>query len=162
MHSKEDLKTILKISLFCIAMSFFGFLYEEVVELPNMFGNSPIPIKNLWNNFHWKSNPAIYHAFPAMISLLCLVVLFFKRKHFEPFQEKIIKIVLVLQALTNVFTGIAVLGINDKLYFGAEVLNSQEVIYLATTWGILNFFRLLCVFFSFTYLTKLLSVKFFK
>lgn len=144
------------IAIVANAMSFFGFVYEEIDFIPNYFSKTPMEAKIQWNSFHSLTNPAYYHIPPSIAAILSITVIWFYKKYLSNRQIRILKVASIMIILINILTGIAVTQINDKLYFDMSVDSSETVKRLATIWAVLNFIRL-----SFTAICAILLMKMF-
>ena len=156
--SNKRIYSFICISVFANAMGFFGFLYEEIDFIPNYFIN-PLNAKIHWNQFHVYTNPAHYHIIPSIVAIICLIALWFYNQNFSIVQTKKLKIVSINTVLINCITGIAVLFINNKLFFDEPVNNSQILILLAVTWAILNMMRLILLGLNIIYLMKFFQIN---
>lgn len=141
------------------AMSFFGFIYEEIDFIPNYFGATPTEAKIQWSSFHSLTNPAYYHIPPSIVAIFCIAMIWFYKQHLSDSQLKKLKIASVVTILINILTGIAVTQINDKLYFGTSINNSETVKNLAIIWATLNFIRLSLVAVCIVLLVKMFSIR---
>ncbi len=153
---KREISTIVWTSILANAMSFFGFVYEEIDFVPNYFTSSPAEAKMSWSEFHSLTTPAYYHILPSIIAIMCVVALWFYKRNLTDNQIRKLKIASLSTLLVNILTGIAVTQINNKLYFGEPIGDSETIKTFATIWGILNFLRL-----SFVAISTMAFLKFF-
>jgi hypothetical protein len=138
--------------MWSLAMSFFGYLYEQIDFIPNFFSENPAEKQQHWKMFHQLTNPAYYHIFPALVSLACLVPLWITN------QEATRKQLIVASSavfLINLFTAIAVLNINDTLYFGNQLESDAAIRQLAVIWSVINSLRLIFIYIAFRALVKI-------
>lgn len=146
-------------AIIACTMSFFGFVYEQIDFIPNYLGATPIEAKMHWNNFHSITNPAYYHIPASIIAICCIAVIWYYRQYLTKTQIRKLRVVSLLTILVNVLTGIAVTQINDKLYFGTQIDNSETIKSLAIVWGVLNFIRLSFVAICAVLLVKMFSIS---
>ena len=159
MHLCNRIATLIYIVIFASAMSFFGFVYEQIDFIPNYFGLSPINAKIQWTSFHSITNPAFYHILPSIVTVFCVLMLWFYKHNLLIHQLRKLKIVSALVIVINILTGIAVTQINEKLYFDTSIIETKEVKNLAISWTLLNFSRLSLVAICIKILVKMFSIK---
>lgn len=136
---------IILLAIFCHAMCLFGYVYEQVVDVPNMWGSDPAAAKKMWTDYHTISNPEYYYILVTTIGLIAVIYLWVKRNKIIPADKKHARNALVLVILTNICTGIAVSNINNRLYFGTVAMTPGAITKLAALWSIVNSMRILFV-----------------
>ncbi len=156
-NSKTKISSFIWISIFANAMSFFGFLYEQIDFIPNYFF-SPLSSKIHWSQFHLFTNPAHYHVIHSLFSISCLIVLWIYNQNFNVIQIKKLKIISLNTLLVNCITGIAVNFVNNKLFFDEPVSNAEALVFLASIWAILNMLRLIFLGLNIFYLMAFFRV----
>lgn len=158
MLSKNNIYILLWITIFCNSMCFFGYVYEEIVDIPNiLFSDNSIKVNELWSNYHIITNPAHYYGFITSIGIISLILLWINKKVLSEVDFKKLKIASGLIILATIITTIAVTQINDFVFFGKPLEQSQNLHSLSIIWSILNFIRL-----SFTFLATLKLLSIFK
>jgi hypothetical protein len=121
----------------------FGFLYEEVVDVPNMmFGSSAAKAQAVWDPYHWATNPVFYYTIVAFPTFVSLVLLWLGRGELTPANRARLRAALGGHVAVAVLTGIAVTQINGTLYFGSPIGDSSQVHALAWTWFAVNALRI--------------------
>lgn len=145
-------------AIIACAMSFFGFVYEQIDFIPNYLSTTPIEAKMHWTSFHSITNPAYYHIPASIVAICCIAVIWYYRQHLSETQIRKLRVASLLTILVNILTGIAVTQINDKLYFGTQINNSETVKNLAIVWATLNFIRLFFVALCTVKLVKMFSI----
>lgn len=153
----KKITTALWIAIACSAMSFFGYVYEAIVDVPNMFGASPTDAKQMWTAYHSLTNPIHYHILPAMGAILGLAILWRYRSRLSSEQQKKLNIAIFTTIFANILTGIAVTQLNNRLYFGNPIDEPIVVINLAIAWSLVNFIRLLIVLICIISLLKIFN-----
>lgn len=130
-----------------IAMSFFGYLYEQIDFIPNYLVGVGYQNASLhWSNFHQVTNPAYYHILPACVAIVCIISIWRQKRTLSNAQHKALLLITIVTVLTNVLTTLAVTQINDQLFFGQSLENTTDIKTLALQWSILNILRLLFLF----------------
>ncbi len=132
----------LRIAVFSNAMMLFGFLYEEVVDVPNLMGSRAREAQALWGPYHWFSNPTYYFGLAGMAGLFSLLFLWLKRRELSSADRARLLVAIAGHAATAVLTVIAVTNINNHLYFGPPIGDPARVRLLAVTWFVLNAARI--------------------
>jgi hypothetical protein len=107
---------LLLFSLFGIALSFFGMLYEGIVTIPKMMDTS-IARMTFWRDYYAAINPLIYYIPIVPLATLSLVVLFFMAVNEQAAFKKRLGCIALLQIAALVITFSIVKGINPKLLF---------------------------------------------
>lgn len=156
-HSRR-LTWALWVAIFCNTMSFFGYVYEQIVFVPNMFSSSPTESKMLWTNYYTSTNPGHYHILVTVLALIAFIVLWIYRQGLGAQQSKRLKAATIMFVIANILTGIAVTQINNKLYFGGPINEAQVVLSLATSWALLNLMRAIAVFICIVSLLKIFQI----
>ena len=146
------------VAIFCNTMSFFGYVYEEIVDVPNFFGSSPTNAKVLWTTYHTVTNPIHYHGFVTIVALIALVIIWFYKEGLDSHQIKKLKLATITFVIANILTIIAVTQLNNKLYFGDPINDAQVVITLASSWAILNLIRAITVFICVVSLLQMFNI----
>lgn len=133
--------------LFTVAMSFFGYLYEQIDFIPNYFVDNSIESAVHWSTFHQLTNPAYYHILPSAVSLVCLALLWAKKKNLTHTQSKAVIRLFIFMILINLLTTVAVTTINDTLFFAQQLENLTSMKTEAIKWSLLNVSRLILLYF---------------
>jgi hypothetical protein len=135
----------LRIGVVCHAWYLFGFVYEEIVDVPNMIGSRGGQAQGLWDPYHWLTNPVHYYAVIALPAIACLALLWHRRHELPPADRRRLHTAIGGHAVLAVTTGIAVTLINDTLYFGPPIGDPNRVRVLALTWFTVNGIRIVGV-----------------
>jgi hypothetical protein len=127
----------------CHAWFFFGFLYEEIVDVPNMMtGSHAVTAQALWDPYHSVTNPVFYYAIVAVPALVSLAFLWLRRDELSPANRTRLRVAIGGHLAMAVLTAIAVTQINGTLYFGPPINDPARVDTLAWTWFAVNALRL--------------------
>ncbi|MEU4360256.1 hypothetical protein [Streptomyces virginiae] len=116
----------LRIAVCCEAWYFFGFLYEELVDLPNLLGSRAQEAQALWNPYHWTSNPAYYYAIVGLAGLPCAITLWRSRSHLRQQDRARLKTARWATLALLLLTDVAVTQLNNTLYFGPPMADRHE------------------------------------
>ncbi len=132
---------LLLFSLFGIALGFFGMLYEGVVLIPKMLGNT-MQRMQFWHNFYLLVNPIVFYIPLLPIATIVLILLYFITKQKGTVRKQLGK-ACICQIMTLVLTFYIVTQINLKLYF-SEIEKYADVIpYKTLIVNILSVIRLI-------------------
>jgi uncharacterized membrane protein len=133
----------LRIAIGCNAWFFFGFLYEEIVDVPNMmFGSRAASAQALWDPYHWVTNPVFYYVVVALPAVGSLVFLWLRRAELSPANRTRLQVAAGGHIAMALLTGIAVTQINGILYFGPPMGDPERVRTLAWVWFLVNALRI--------------------
>ena len=80
-EQQKKITILLWTTIIASAMSFFGFVYEEIDFIPNYLSLTPIEAKIHWNSFHSLTNPAFYHIPPSIIAIFSITMIWFYKQH---------------------------------------------------------------------------------
>lgn len=145
----------LRIGIVCHAWFCFGFLYEEIVDVPNMIGVRAAEAQALWDPYHWLTNPVFYYALIALPAPASLAYLWLKRAGLSPANQARLRVAIGGHLAMGILTMIAVTQINNIIYFGPPIGDPARVRLLASTWFVLNAARILATAVT---TTKLVSI----
>lgn len=132
----------LRVGVVCHAWYLFGFVYEEIVDVPNLIGARGMQAQGLWNPYHWLTNPVHYYAVVAAPAIACLGILWRRRHEFLPADRRRLRAAVSGHFVLALTTGVAVTLINGPLYFGAPIGDPDRVRLLALTWFTVNGIRI--------------------
>lgn len=106
---------LLLITLFGLALGFFGMLYEGVVIVPKMLNLTPAKMQ-LWHNFYLIINPIIFYVPVVPMATVILIVLYFTEKKQNDSRGRL-GLAALSQIVVMALTVYIVTQINLKLYF---------------------------------------------
>ncbi|MDX3536158.1 hypothetical protein PV721_17610 [Streptomyces sp. MB09-01] len=130
-------------AVLCHAWFFFGFLYEEIVDVPNMMiGAHAGEAQSLWDPYHSVTNPVFYYAIVAVPALGSLAFLWLKRGGLSPANQTRLRLATRGHLAMAALTLVAVTQINGTLYFGPPINDPARVDTLAWTWFGVNALRI--------------------
>ncbi|MFD7916366.1 hypothetical protein ACFV30_37650 [Streptomyces sp. NPDC059752] len=132
----------LQVGIVCHAGYFFGFLYEAIVDVPNMLGARAVQAQALWDPYHWLTNPGFYYTIVGMPALVSLVLLLRRRTRLSLAGRVRLRASTGCHLVMMALTTIAVTQINDTLYFGAPIGDLGRVHFLAGAWFLVNAARI--------------------
>lgn len=138
----RNLGLALRVAIPCNTMMVFGFLYEEIVDVPNLIGAHGREAQALWNAYHWLTNPIHFYVVPGIVVELSLLFLWLRRRALPSADRARLMTALGGHVGTAVLTGIAVTQINNHLYFGPPIDDPARVRFLAVTWFVVNAVRI--------------------
>ncbi|MCW3125825.1 MAG: hypothetical protein JWO03_1483 [Bacteroidetes bacterium] len=141
---------MLLFSLFGIAMSFFGNLYEGIVIGPNMLQDS-IHRMQYWQKFFVATNPAFFYVPVTQLAAIISVVLYFKTDKQKVALKKKLKLAAIFQIASIALSVYIITQINLKLFFGDLEKYRDAVSYMALLWNVLNAVRILLVGIALTF-----------
>ncbi|TPV96877.1 MAG: hypothetical protein B7733_02435, partial [Myxococcales bacterium FL481] len=73
--TEEFVLAMLRISLLvCVS----GFVYEQLVDVPNLLGPNAVEAQAVWVRYHHRSDPGWFFAPPMLVALSSLVWLWFR------------------------------------------------------------------------------------
>ncbi|MFE9933747.1 hypothetical protein [Streptomyces sp. NPDC005533] len=122
-------------AVLCHAWFFFGFLYEEIVDVPNMMmGAHAAEAQSLWDLYHSVTNPVFYCAIVAVPVLGSLAFLWLKRGGLSPANQTCLRLATYGHLAMAALTFVAVTQINGTLYFGPPINDPARVDTLAWAW----------------------------
>ena len=108
--------SFLLFSLFGIALSFFGMLYEGIVVIPKMLDASRERMQ-FWQSFYRVINPIMFYIPLVPVATLLLLFLYVNtRKQTDEFKKQL-GWAAITQVLSLVLTFYIVTQVNLKLYF---------------------------------------------
>jgi hypothetical protein len=123
-------------------MMFSGFVYEAIVDVPNLMLAKGVEAQALWAPYHWATNPVHFYTVPGLVLLPALLILWLRRAELSGHGRRRLRVALYGLLGTAVTTGIAVTQINDELYFGPPIGDPARVRFLAVTWFVVNALRI--------------------
>ncbi|MCM9077973.1 MULTISPECIES: hypothetical protein [Streptomyces] len=130
-------------AVLCHAWFFFGFLYEEIVDVPNMMmGAHAVEAQSLWDPYHSVTNPVFYYAIVAVPVLGSLAFLWLKRGGLSPANQTRLRLATCGHLAMAALTFVAVTQINGTLYFGPPINDPARVDTLAWAWFGVNALRI--------------------
>ncbi len=136
----KELFTI-RITLFGLAMWFFGNLYEGIVLAPNQLVDT-IEKLEIWDQYFTVTNPIFYFVPITHLAVILIWILAFNRKLSYDVAKDIKKSAVIL-FLAEVVTVYIVTQLNLSLFFGEEF--SQKSIFKVRLWNVLNLLRVILV-----------------
>jgi hypothetical protein len=149
----KTFNNLLLFSLFGIALSFFGILYEGLVYGPKFLDTS-MDRMIFWKSFTSIVSPLPYYTPWVGLGTLILVILFFMTPKLKPILKNRLKWASIFQVLSLVITLYILTQINFKQSFGdiqkyADVIPGKVVLF-----NILSVIRIVFVAIALTSLFK--------
>lgn len=137
-------------------MCFFGYVYEEIVDIPNMiFSAQAGEVNRSWANYHEVTNPVHYYGLVSTLGIISLILIWANKKHLSKINFKKVKIATALIGGATLLTIIAVTQINDFVFFNKPIEGAYTLGQLSIIWAVINLMRLSLTFFA---VLKLISV----
>ena len=127
----------LTFSVILLVIEASGLVYEQLVFIPNYFSSDPTAIKYAFSGFHVLSTPLTFHALFSALLVFGLVLVV---RDWHSTSRRCVTGVLICVLAAGSLTAVAVMRINDALFFDAPV--SGDIRRLAWAWSLLNLARI--------------------
>ena len=139
------------------AMWFFGNLYEQIVDVPNLLSN-PVRARALWGQYHQLTNPIYYHVPNTLLAIIGMLLGHaYACKRVDRSVYRLFTQATLCSAAGIVLTGGIVLGLNVKLFLSSTPLPEAAIRRLAVYWLLGNGLRLGLVLAAGVYFLKTLQ-----
>ena len=138
----SDARKLQWVLVFTHAMWFFGNLYEEIVDTPNLLAHA-VEARAMWRQYHALTNPVYYHVPNTLVALAVLALVHAcGRQHFTSEGARFFKRATAFSLLGVGLTVAIVTTLNFSLFLGTQLLPAPSIQWLVLTWLIGNGLRL--------------------
>lgn len=150
---------LFQFAFFTHTMWFFGNLYEQIVDAPNLL-HASATARLAWSGYHQLTNPIFYYVPLTQLGTVALWMLVGRfGRGLSDFQHRTFRQAAICSTVGVALTVVIVTQINLTLFFGTDFLEDEAVRRLAGLWLAGNAFRLVAVGACVGYLTKLVALK---